>query len=229
MTMQRAVVIGGSIAVLCAARVLADYFDRVTVLDRDSYPAGPLDRSGVPQGRHVHALLARGRRDLEWLFPGFEQRMLAAGAHEIDFGCDFATLRGATWAVREESGIRTLFASRTLLETIVRDLLRALPGSSWSSERQRRVWSPSGTGTRGCARSGSRTARCRPSWSSMRPAAARRRPTGCARSDSSRPPRPSSTPTPATRRAGTARRSPRAGPRSGGGRVSGSTRTSPST
>src|SRR6058998_2066985 len=100
MTMQRAVVIGGSIAGLCAARVLADYFERVTVLDRDSYPAGPLDRAGVPQSRHVHALLARGRRDLERLFPGFEQRMLAAGAHEIDFGCDFA---------------------------IVRDLLRALP------------------------------------------------------------------------------------------------------
>src|SRR2546422_5909214 len=79
MTMQRAVVIGGSIAGLCAARVLADYFDRVTVLDRDAYPAGPLDRAGVPQGRHVHALLARGRRDLERLFPGFEQRMLAAG------------------------------------------------------------------------------------------------------------------------------------------------------
>jgi len=127
MTMQRAVVIGGSIAGLCAARVLADYFDRVTVLDRDAYPVGPLDRAGVPQGRHVHALLARGRRDLERLFPGFEQRMVAAGAHEIDFGCAFATLRGASWAVREESGIRTLFASRTLLETIVRDLLRALP------------------------------------------------------------------------------------------------------
>src|SRR3989475_595924 len=63
MTMQRAVVIGGSIAGLCAARVLADYFDRVTVLDRDSYPAGPLDRAGVPHGRHVHALLAPGRAD----------------------------------------------------------------------------------------------------------------------------------------------------------------------
>src|SRR5206468_2442659 len=126
-----------------------------TVLDRDAYPVGPLDRAGVPQGRHVHALLARGRRDLERLFPGFEQRMVAAGAHEIDFGCAFATLRGASWAVREEGGIRRLFPRR--------------------------------------------------------------------------PPRPSSIPTPATRRAGTARRSPRAGPRSGGGRASGSTRTSPST
>ena len=127
MTMQRAVVIGGSIAGMCAARVLADWFDRVTVVDRDVYPAGALERAGVPQGRHVHALLARGRRDLERLFPGFEQGMLAAGAHEIDFGCDFATLRGESWAVREESGIRTLFASRTLLETVVRDRLRAVP------------------------------------------------------------------------------------------------------
>src|SRR5438093_1518148 len=127
MTVQRAVVIGGSIAGLCAARALADYFDRVTVLDRDTYPAGPAERVGVPQGRHVHALLARGRRELERLFPGFERRMLAAGAHEIDFGRDFATLRGAGWMAREESGIATLFASRTLLETIVRDLLRAVP------------------------------------------------------------------------------------------------------
>ena len=127
MTTQRAVVVGGSIAGLCAARVLADYFDRVTVIDRDAYPAAAVDRAGVPQGRHVHALLARGRRELEHLFPGFERRMLAAGAHEIDFGRDFAALRGTGWGVREESGISTLFASRTLLETIVRDLLRAVP------------------------------------------------------------------------------------------------------
>jgi len=127
MTTQRAVVIGGSIAGLCAARVLADYFDRVTVVDRDAYPQGPAERAGVPQGRHVHALLARGRRELERLFPGFERQMLGAGAHEIDFARDFATLRGEGWMAREESGIATLFASRTLLESIVRDLLRAVP------------------------------------------------------------------------------------------------------
>ena len=125
--MQRAVVIGGSIAGLCAARVLADYFDAVTVVDRDSYPAGTLERAGVPQSRHVHALLARGRRELERLFPGFDRRMLAAGAHEVDFGWDFAALRGDGWAPREESGIPTLFASRMLLESTVRDLFRRVP------------------------------------------------------------------------------------------------------
>jgi 2-polyprenyl-6-methoxyphenol hydroxylase-like FAD-dependent oxidoreductase len=127
MTKQRAVVIGGSIAGLCAARVLADYFDAVTVVDRDAYPAGALDRAGVPQSRHVHALLAGGRQALERLFPGFDQRMRAAGALELDFGLDFATLRPEGWMPREESGITTLFASRTLLESIVRDLLRGHP------------------------------------------------------------------------------------------------------
>jgi 2-polyprenyl-6-methoxyphenol hydroxylase-like FAD-dependent oxidoreductase len=124
---QRAVVIGGSIAGLCAARVLADWFDAVTVLDRDGYPAGTVERAGVPQSRHVHALLARGRRELERLFPGFDARMRAAGAHEVDFGWDFAALRADGWAPRERTGITTLFASRTLLETTVRDLLRRVP------------------------------------------------------------------------------------------------------
>jgi hypothetical protein len=54
MTMQRAVVIGGSIAGLCAARVLADWFDRVTVVDRDAYPVGPLERAGVRGLRRVY-------------------------------------------------------------------------------------------------------------------------------------------------------------------------------
>ncbi len=68
-----ALVIGGSLAGLSAGRVLADFFERVTVLDRDVFPETVADRSGVPQGRHVHALLARGRRELERLFPGLRR------------------------------------------------------------------------------------------------------------------------------------------------------------
>lgn len=120
----RAVVIGGSMAGMCAARVLSDFFDRVTVIDRDSYPDGALERAGVPQSRHVHALLARGRRELEGLFPGFDRGMIEHGAHEINFGVDFAALRPDGWAKRQGDGIQLLFASRMLLEAIVRELLR---------------------------------------------------------------------------------------------------------
>src|SRR5262245_21211966 len=56
-----ALVVGGSIAGLLAARVLADHFARVTVVERDRFPDGPAFRAGVPQSRHVHGLLGRGR------------------------------------------------------------------------------------------------------------------------------------------------------------------------
>jgi len=69
---RRAAVIGAGIGGLTAARALADHFERVLVLERDNLPGDPLDRHGVPQGRHVHALLAGGQRALAELFPGFE-------------------------------------------------------------------------------------------------------------------------------------------------------------
>lgn len=124
MAKQHAIVIGGSMAGLCAARVLSGFYDKVTVIDRDSYPAGAHERPGVPQSRHVHALLARGRLELERLFPGFEKIMIERGAIEINFGRDFATLRPDGWAVRRPNLITTLFASRVLIEATIRELLR---------------------------------------------------------------------------------------------------------
>ena len=76
---QHAVVIGASIAGMCAARVLSDFFDRVTVYERDDLPADPANRSAVPQGKHLHLLLARGAEELEGHFPGLLDDMVAAG------------------------------------------------------------------------------------------------------------------------------------------------------
>src|SRR3954451_16671636 len=76
---KHAVVIGASIGGLCAARVLSDFYDRVTVYERDDLPAGPANRSAVPQGRHLHLLMARGAAELESLFPGLLDDMVAAG------------------------------------------------------------------------------------------------------------------------------------------------------
>ena len=59
-TTKHAIVVGASIAGLCAARVLSDVYDRVTVYERDELPEGPAHRSAVPQDRHVHLLMARG-------------------------------------------------------------------------------------------------------------------------------------------------------------------------
>jgi flavin-dependent dehydrogenase len=76
---NHAIVIGASIAGLCAARVLADFYDRVTVFERDDLPDGPANRAAVPQGRHVHLLMARGAQEFETHFPGLLDDMVAAG------------------------------------------------------------------------------------------------------------------------------------------------------
>ena len=67
---KSAVVIGGSMAGLLAARVLADRYENVVLVERDSLATAGENRRGVPQGRHTHGLLAGGREALENLFSG---------------------------------------------------------------------------------------------------------------------------------------------------------------
>ncbi|MGH3676712.1 MAG: FAD-dependent oxidoreductase [Mycobacterium sp.] len=81
---EHAVVIGASIAGLCAARVLSDFYDRVTLFERDGLPDGPAHRSAVPQGRHVHLLMARGAQEFESHFPGLLDDMVAAGVPMLE-------------------------------------------------------------------------------------------------------------------------------------------------
>ena len=75
-----AVVIGASMGGLLAARALADHYDQVTIVERDALPEFDEPRKGVPQGRHTHGLLARGREVLEELFPGLSAELAAEGA-----------------------------------------------------------------------------------------------------------------------------------------------------
>ena len=119
---QHAIVIGGSIAGMCAARVLSDVFERVTVVDRDTYPDEAQHRKGVPQSRHPHALLNGGRQQLEVLFPGFVEQMLIGGAHELDPGRDMATLRADGWSEGRTTPNTLLFSSRVLIESVIRKL-----------------------------------------------------------------------------------------------------------
>ena len=89
---RHAVVVGGGVAGLLAARVLADHFERVTVLERDRFPDTPSARRGAPQARHVHVLLHRGLLALETLFPGVSSELTTAGASLLDAAADFAWL-----------------------------------------------------------------------------------------------------------------------------------------
>ena len=117
---QHALVLGGSLAGLLAARVLTDHYERVTIVERDSFPTEPAPRRGVPQMNHVHALLARGRLILEQLFPGLNDEMMSAGAPLFDMADDLAWLTPGGWGVRFQSDLRVLSFTRPLLDFQVR-------------------------------------------------------------------------------------------------------------
>ncbi|MGH8628077.1 MAG: FAD-dependent oxidoreductase, partial [Gammaproteobacteria bacterium] len=117
---RHALVLGGSLAGLLAARVFCDHFDRVTVVERDPFPATALPRRGVPQATHVHALMPRGRFILEQLFPGLQQEIMAAGAPLVGMGKEVAWLTPQGWGVRFNSGLEVLSFTRPLLDLHVR-------------------------------------------------------------------------------------------------------------
>lgn len=121
---EHAVVIGSGIAGMLAARVLSGHAGRVTVIERDTVPDGPVFRSGVPQARHVHQLLARGRDVLEQLFPGLQDELLAAGAVPVRWGDDVFAVAWGREMPRTPIGLQTCSCSRELLEWHVRQRLR---------------------------------------------------------------------------------------------------------
>ncbi|MFI9155810.1 FAD-dependent oxidoreductase [Streptomyces sp. NPDC053367] len=123
-----AVVIGGSIAGLLAARVLSERFGRVTVLDRDELPQAPVTRRAVPHGGHAHALLIRGKDQLEELFPGLGRELVAGGAVPFDPGDDLLFHQMGALRTRFRSGMQGISLTRACLELAVRRRVSALPG-----------------------------------------------------------------------------------------------------
>jgi 2-polyprenyl-6-methoxyphenol hydroxylase-like FAD-dependent oxidoreductase len=105
---------------LLTARVLCDFFDHVTLVERDELPEGAENRKGVPQGRHVHALLTRGEQIISRLFPGLPNELEEGGAIRCDIPGDILWHQYGGYKLRFESGITVLSMSRPLLESAVR-------------------------------------------------------------------------------------------------------------
>ena len=122
-----AVVIGAGIAGLLAARVLSDYFLRVTLLERDALPDMPHARKGAPQGRHAHGLLLRGQQILSQFFPGLVQHLIAQGATAVRLGRDLRWFHFGCWKKGFASDLTSLSVSRPLLEHEVRRRVMQLP------------------------------------------------------------------------------------------------------
>ncbi len=117
---RQALVIGGSIGGMMAARVLADHYDEVVLVERDYLPVGPENRPGVPHARHLHFILKRGLMVIEDLFPGVKQDLLDAGCCVADQGKDVQFVYPYGVAPMEEIGIEVLTFTRPLLESTIR-------------------------------------------------------------------------------------------------------------
>ncbi len=126
-TPRRAAIIGASMAGLLAARVLAERFDEVVLLERDELPAGAAPRKGTPQAVQPHGLLARGQQVLEALFPGFTDALVAQGALVGDIGQEIAIDANGRRFARGAVGFPAMAASRLAIEAEVRRQVRALP------------------------------------------------------------------------------------------------------
>ncbi|GAA0275025.1 hypothetical protein GCM10010302_10840 [Streptomyces polychromogenes] len=119
-------VVGGGISGLITARVLADHFARVTVLEQDSVTADTGYHRGVPQARHLHALLARGSQIMEQLFPGLRDELAAQGAPVFDMGTSARVLFPSGWAPRTHIGVLIQNCSRATLERCLRARVLAI-------------------------------------------------------------------------------------------------------
>ena len=124
---NHAIVLGGSIAGLMAARVLTEHFELVTLIERDRLPEGAENRKGVPQGRHIHTLLTRGYEILLKYFPDMRTALEADGGIIGDSAGSFRSYRDGAYTPRFHSGLVTTFQSRSLLESEIRQRLLAIP------------------------------------------------------------------------------------------------------
>ena len=125
---EHAIVIGASMGGLLAARALSDFYTTVTVLERDAFPAADTPRKGVPQGRHIHGLLARGSAILEEFFPGYNDEVVAqSGGLLGDVANDVTWIGRNVTLANGTSGLIGLIASRPVLEGHLRRRVLGLP------------------------------------------------------------------------------------------------------
>lgn len=121
-------VLGGSIAGLLAAAAVAPHAVRVVVIDRDELPDQPGLRTGTPQVRHTHGVLATGRGAIERLLPGTGEDLLAQGAEGSgDIGSAGLWYIGGGLIADCQLDAQGLAVSRPLLEAYLRLRVRDLP------------------------------------------------------------------------------------------------------
>ncbi|WP_370942311.1 NAD(P)/FAD-dependent oxidoreductase [Amycolatopsis sp. cg5] len=128
-----ALVIGAGIAGLLTARVLADHYRTVTIVERDGEGTTRAFRSGVPQARHPHLALGRSRQIIEELFPDIHAELGEYNSPVFDFGLHTRIVFADGIAPRAKSGIPSQGLSRPLLDAALQAKVLALPNVGYQA------------------------------------------------------------------------------------------------
>ncbi|MFE1165778.1 NAD(P)/FAD-dependent oxidoreductase [Nocardiopsis sp. NPDC058789] len=123
--------LGASIAGLFSAHVLARSHSRVVLVDRDEVVGAKRPRRGVPQGHHVHGLLASGQLMAEDLVPGLTQQMLDAGVPMGDLGGQLRWSFNGRRLASTRTGLVVVGGDRAVLEGHVRSRVEHLPNTEF--------------------------------------------------------------------------------------------------
>jgi 2-polyprenyl-6-methoxyphenol hydroxylase-like FAD-dependent oxidoreductase len=126
---KHAIVIGAGIGGLAAAGALANFFERVTVLERDALPLKASPRPGTPQDTHLHGLFIGGQRALGELFPNFVDDLVRAGTVTLRMNIDFREEFPGfdPFFPQRDLGWIAYAMSRPLIELAVRRRVQKLP------------------------------------------------------------------------------------------------------
>jgi len=116
---DRAVVLGGSITGTLAARVLAEFYRQVVVVDRDTVLGVEKPRRGAPHAAHAHGLHGRGCLLLQQLFPNLLNHMRRACLPVGDLGEQRWYFDGRPFTPAH-TGLPSLTAPRPVLEAYLR-------------------------------------------------------------------------------------------------------------
>src|SRR5260370_14040050 len=101
------------------------------MVERDALPQTYEPLKGVPQGRHTHGLLARGREVLEQLFPHFTEGMVADGAVSGGILDELLWFHHGVYLYNAPSKLVGLAVSRPMLEGGVGRRLPPAPTARW--------------------------------------------------------------------------------------------------
>lgn len=117
--MTSAIVVGAGVAGLLTARVLSGLVDEVVVMEREQLSDVASPRGHVPQGRHLHLLLAAGLDLLVAWFPGIDDELERMGAVRVD-GTRGWVFQAGGYRAQGDWGRSVLSMTRPLLEQVVR-------------------------------------------------------------------------------------------------------------